>query len=203
MVCTDAELALSDKVVSLKAIRELGDQAFVNGYKIPPVTNREGIAEFLFTSGTTGTSKCVMLSQKNIFAAVSAAAETVDFNPDDVIVSLLPIHHTYELACMLAALDYGIHVCINDSLTHVLKNLQLFKPTGLVLVPLYVYTFYKRIWSEAKKTGKDKTLKLGVSAARVLRSSGIDKRRQIFAQVLLTICNVLLILQEKWLLNMV
>ena len=81
-------------------------------------------------------------------------------------------------------MDYGMHICINDSLTHVLKNLQLFKPTGLVLVPLYVYTFYKRIWSEAKKTGRDKTLKLGISAARTLRSMGIDKRRDIFAEVL-------------------
>ena len=95
-----------------------------------------------------------IISQKNIFAAVSSAAETVDFGPDDVIVSLLPIHHTYELACMLAALDYGIHICINDSLTRVLKNLQLFKPTALVLVPLYIYTFYKKIWAEAKKNNK-------------------------------------------------
>lgn len=184
MAPTDEELALSDKIISLDALKEAGEAPIANGYVIPDVENREGVAEFLFTSGTTGTSKCVMLSQKNIFSAVTAAAATVDFNPDDTIVSLLPIHHTYELACMLAAMDYGIHVGINDSLTHVLKNLQLFKPTGLVLVPLYVYTFYKRIWSEAKKTGRDKTLKFGIGAARTLRSMGIDKRRDLFAEVL-------------------
>ena len=180
----DEELALSEKNVSIDSLVELGDTALINGYKVPAVENREGVAEFLFTSGTTGSSKCVMLSQKNIFAAVTSAAETVDFTPDDTIVSLLPIHHTYELACMLAAMDYGMHVCINDSLSHVLKNLQLFKPTGLVLVPLYVYTFYKRIWSEAKKTGRDKTLKIGIGAARALRGAGIDKRRSIFGEVL-------------------
>ena len=179
-----AEKAISEKVLPLAKIRESGEVGLKKGYTIPKVENREEVAEFLFTSGTTGTSKCVMLSQKNIFSAVSAAAETVDFNPDDTIVSLLPIHHTYELACMLAAMDYGMHVGINDSLTHVLKNLQLFKPTGLVLVPLYVYTFYKRIWSEAKKTRRDKKLKLGLSAARTLRSVGVDKRRDIFAEVL-------------------
>lgn len=184
MAPSEEELALSKKIVPLDTVKELGDASVAKGYSIPKVENRETVAEFLFTSGTTGTSKCVMLSQKNIFAAVSAAAETVDFNPNDTIVSLLPIHHTYELACMLAGMDYGMHICINDSLTHVLKNLQLFKPTGLVLVPLYVYTFYKRIWSEAKKTGRDKTLKLGISAARTLRSMGIDKRRDIFAEVL-------------------
>ena len=180
---TDRELALSDKILPLKDIIEHGYPIASKGYTLPPVEKREELAEFLFTSGTTGTSKCVMLSQKNIFAAVSSAAETVDFGPDDTIVSLLPIHHTYELACMLAALDYGIHVCINDSITRVLKNLQLFKPTALVLVPLYVYTFYKKIWAEAKKNGKDKALKLGIGAARALRNAGIDKRREIFADV--------------------
>ncbi len=180
---TDRELALSDKIIPLKDIIERGYPIASNGYTLPPVEKREEVAEFLFTSGTTGTSKCVMLSQKNIFAAVTAAAATVDFNKDDVIVSLLPIHHTYELACMLAALDFGIHICINDSLTRVLKNLQLFKPTGLVLVPLYVYTFYKKIWSEAKKNGKDKTLKLGIGASRALMATGVDRRRKLFADV--------------------
>ncbi len=180
---TDRELALSDKIIPFKDIIERGYPIASNGYTLPPVEKREEVSEFLFTSGTTGTSKCVMLSQKNIFAAVTAAAATVDFNKDDVIVSLLPIHHTYELACMLAALDFGIHVCINDSLTRVLKNLQLFKPTGLVLVPLYVYTFYKKIWSEAKKNGKDKTLKLGIGASRALMATGVDRRRKLFADV--------------------
>lgn len=179
----DRELALSDKVVPLKAIIERGYPIASNGYTLPPVEKREDIAEFLFTSGTTGTSKCVMLSQKNIFSVVSSACETVDFSADDTIVSLLPIHHTYELACMLAALDYGVHVCINDSLTRVLKNLQLFKPTALILVPLYIYTFYKKIWSEAKKTGKDKALKLGIGASRALLLTGVDKRRKLFADV--------------------
>ena len=179
----DRELALSDKVIPLKEIIEHGYPIASNGYTLPPVEKREEVAEFLFTSGTTGTSKCVMLSQKNIFSVVSSACETVDFNADDVLVSLLPIHHTYELACTLAALDYGVHICINDSLTRVLKNLQLFKPTGLILVPLYIYTFYKKIWSEAKKTGKDKALKLGIGASRALLATGVDKRRKIFADV--------------------
>ena len=180
---TDRELDLSDKIIPLKDIIEHGYSIATNGYTLPPVEKREELAEFLFTSGTTGTSKCVMLSQKNIFSVVSSACEAVDFNSDDVIVSLLPIHHTYELACMLAALDYGMHICINDSITRVLKNLQLFKPTALVLVPLYVYTFYKKIWAEAKKNGKDKALKLGIAASRALRSAGVDKRREIFADV--------------------
>ena len=179
----EAESAV-ENVVSFEKVLEMGKAARKEGYRFPPVKDREGLAEMLFTSGTTGTSKCVMLSQKNIFAAVSSAAETVDFYPDDVIVSVLPIHHTYELACLLAAMDYGMHICINDSLSRVLKNFKLFKPTALVLVPLFVYTIYKKIWTEAKKTGRDKKLKLGLSASRAMTSIGIDKRRKIFGEVL-------------------
>ena len=169
--------------VSFDKLLEIGEAEIENGYSYPPVKDKEKLAELLFTSGTTGSSKSVMLSQKNIFAVVNSAAATVDFTPDDTIVSVLPVHHTYELACMLAGFLYGMHICINDSLTHLLKNFKIFKPTGLVLVPLFVYTMYKRIWSEAKRTGKDKLLKVGLGASKVLSTVGIDKRREIMAQV--------------------
>ena len=122
-----------------------------------PIDNTR-LAEMLFTSGTTGSSKCVMLCQKNIYAAVTSADATVDFTEDDVIVSVLPIHHTYELCCMMAAINLGMKVCINDSLRHVLNSFKEYKPTGLVLVPLFVNTMYKKILSEAKRNGKDKVL---------------------------------------------
>lgn len=160
-----------------------GSENIEKGYEFP-TPDREKLAEYLFTSGTTGSSKCVMLSQKNIFSVVSSAADTVDFCPDDVVVSVLPVHHTYELACLLAEMDYGIHICINDSMMHVIKNFRLFKPTGLVLVPLFVYTMYKKIWSEAKKSGKDKALKVGIGASKALCTVGIDRRREIFSEVL-------------------
>lgn len=181
---TASEDAKEDNyTVCFDKLLEVGVSEIENGYSYPPVKDKEKLAEMLFTSGTTGSSKSVMLNQKNIFAVVNSAAATVDFTPDDTIVSVLPIHHTYELACMLAAFLYGMHVCINDSLTHLLKNFQIFKPTGLVLVPLFVYTMYKRIWSEAKKQGRDRMLKIGLGASKALSTIGIDKRREIMAEV--------------------
>ncbi len=171
-------------VVAYRDMRAMGKRIVDAGnFALNPVQDREKLAEMLFTSGTTGTSKCVMLSQKNIFSVVTSACETVDFTPSDVIVSVLPVHHTYELAVLQAAMNYGIHVCINDSLTHVLRNFQVFKPTGLVLVPLFVYTMYKKIWAEAKKTGRDKKLRLGLTASKAMRSIGIDKRAALFSEV--------------------
>lgn len=181
----DEEELKNPNTVAYRAMRERGKQLVEAGeFQLSPIENREKMAEMLFTSGTTGTSKCVMLSQKNIFAVVNSAAETVDFGPDDVVVSVLPVHHTYELAVLLAEFDYGIRTCINDSLTRVLKNFQIFKPTGLVLVPLFVYTMYKKIWAEARKKGQEKKLRLGLSASHALRAIGIDKRRALFAEVL-------------------
>lgn len=145
--------------------------------------DKERLAEMLFTSGTTGSSKCVMLSQKNVFAAVTSADATVDFNSDDVIVSVLPIHHTYELCCMMAAVNLGMKICINDSLRHVLNNFKEYKPTGLVLVPLFVNTMYKKILSEAKRSGKDKALAGGLKLAGVLNRMGIDVSEKLFGDV--------------------
>ena len=174
-----------NKVIAFEQLLTCGrERVERDGYHYPIVRNREKLAEMLFTSGTTGTSKCVMLCQKNIFAAVNAAVETVCFSADDVVVSVLPIHHTYELMCVLAEMVYGIEICINDSLRHVMKNFQLFKPTGLVLVPLFINTMYAKIWSEAKKSKKETILKAGLATSKTLMAVGIDARRKIFKSVL-------------------
>lgn len=180
----DEKTEPSDKILPFSDFLALGQNNLDEGYTIGMVENREEMCEMLFTSGTTGTSKCVMLSQKNIFAAVSAAIETVCFTPDDIIVSVLPIHHTYELMCLLAAQAYGMMTGINDSLRHVMKNFKLFQPTGLVLVPMFVNTMYKRIWSEAERTGKAKVLKMALKASKALRKVGIDMRKTLFKSVL-------------------
>ena len=174
----------SDKILPFAALVEEGTKAIENGYVIKPVENREAMCEMLFTSGTTGTSKCVMLSQKNVFSAATSAMETVWFFADDVLVSVLPVHHTYELMCLLSAMAFGMTVCINDSLRHVLQNFKKFQPTGLVLVPMFLTTMYKRIWSEAERTGKAKTLRNALKISKALRKVGIDLRRTLFKSVL-------------------
>lgn len=177
--------SFDNKVIAFDQLLTCGrERVERDGYHYPIVRNREKLAEMLFTSGTTGTSKCVMLCQKNIFADVNAAVETVCFSADDVVVSVLPIHHTYELMCILAEMLYGIEICINDSLRHVMKNFQLFKPTGLVLVPLFINTMYAKIWSEAQKSKKETILKAGLATSKTLMAVGIDARRKIFKSVL-------------------
>ena len=149
-----------------------------------PDTDTERCCELLFTSGTTGTSKCVMLCQRNIFAAANAACASVDFNKDDVIVSVLPVHHTYELTCtFIAGPAYGMKICINDSIRHAVQNFKKFQPTALVLVPLFVTTMYKKILTEAKKSGKDKILPAAIKAANLMKRAGIDMSNKLFKDV--------------------
>lgn len=171
------------KIASFDDMIAQGEKLLEEGFEVADYEANDRMAVMLFTSGTTGTSKCVMLSEKNVCAAVNSACATVNFSANDTIVSVLPIHHTYELCCMLAAMNYGMIICINDNLKHVLRNFALFKPTGLVLVPLFVNTMYKKIWDEAKKKGKDKTLATGIKTSRLLRKVGIDARTKIFAEV--------------------
>ena len=163
---------------------ETGRAQIEAGYTYPEVTDTRKMAEMLFTSGTTGTSKCVMLCQENIFSVVTSACETVDFSKDDLIVSLLPLHHTYELACSMAGMNYGMTIAINDSLKNVVANFKKYRPTALVLVPLYVETFHRRIWAKARSSGQDKKLHTGMKVSDTLLRAHIDIRKLIFAQVI-------------------
>ena len=180
LIPMDSAVECTDKIVNLETLIGGGkDEEFT-------VASRptDELAVMLFTSGTTGTSKCVMLCERNVWSTVNAACSTVEFFPNDTIVSVLPLHHTYELACMLAALTYGMTIGINDSLRHIMKNFAEFKPTGLVLVPLFVNTMYNRIIEKAKKSGQYKKLQFGIKLSNFLRKFGIDIRRKLFGEVL-------------------
>ncbi len=173
-----------NKVTSFADLMAMGRENLAAGYCPSDSGDTNHLSVMLFTSGTTGTSKCVMLSEKNICTAINAACSCVEFFPEDTIVSVLPIHHTYELCCHLAAINYGATIGINDSLKHVIRNFALFQPTVLVLVPLFVSTMNKKIWDEAKKSGKDKILAAAIQIASGLEILGIDISGLLFKDVL-------------------
>ncbi len=168
-----------EKILPFADLLAKGEEALAAGYTLPE-RDHDAPATMLFTSGTTGTSKCVVLAEKNTCACVNAACESVNFSPSDVILSVLPIHHTYELAIMLAAISVGLTIGINDSLRHLMRNIAEIKPTGLILVPLFVSTIYKRIMDKAKKQGKDGLIKRMIPIASHL-PRGL--RRKLFGAI--------------------
>ncbi len=109
----------------------------------------DALAMIIFTSGTTGKSKGVMLTQKNLISNV----ESVEYEacPGVVVLSVLPIHHAYCLVMdFLKCLSLGATVCINDSFLHMVKNMQLFKPNVMLMVPMMIETIYKKLESTGK-----------------------------------------------------
>ncbi len=182
-IAMDDSVESHGNIIRWADILEKGREAVKNGYEYPKVKPFDEMCEMLFTSGTTGTSKCVCLSQRNIFSVISSAVATVPFVYDDVILSVLPLHHTYELACSFAGTLLGLTVCINDSIRHIMRNIATFRPTGLVLVPLFVSTMYKKVWTEAKKKKKDKALRTLIKVSEAFRRVGIDMRGLLFKSV--------------------
>lgn len=107
------------------------------------------LCTIMFTSGTTGKSKGVMLSQRNI--AENATCLDMKIPERTVILSVLPIHHAYCLSMdIIKGISLGSIICINDSLLHVAKNMKLFEPDMILMVPLMIETIAKKLESAGK-----------------------------------------------------
>ncbi|MFN3872654.1 MAG: AMP-dependent synthetase/ligase [Ignavibacterium sp.] len=114
--------------------------------KLPEIDPSE-MAEIIFTSGSLGRAKGVMLSQKNLAANLMAMTSMIKIFPEDRFLSVLPIHHTYECTCgFLCPLYAGASAHYARSLKTVVDDLQKVKATILLGVPLLYDKMFKRIY---------------------------------------------------------
>ena len=151
-------------------------------YKTLPI-DRNKMAAILFTSGTTGVHKGVMLSHKNILTVIHSAFSMFRFSK--VSFSVLPINHTYEFNLhILGCLYGGITLCFNDSIKHVKDNLMIFQPGMTLMVPMIVESLYKNIWKEAEKNNLTKHLQYGIWFSNLIRKVGIDQRKLFFKPIM-------------------
>ena len=139
----------------------------------------------LFTSGTTSEPKAVMLSQANICANISNIACWVKLYPNDVLLSFLPIHHTFESTItFLYGFYSGSQVAFCDGLKYIQKNLAEYKVTVFVAVPLILETMYKKIQKGIEEKGKTKLINTMTKISNTLLKAKIDIRKIVFKQVL-------------------
>ena len=137
----------------------------------------------VFTSGTTGKGKGVMLSQNNILSVMTDIIPYIDFS--ERTVGVLPLHHTYGSSVMLVGhAIIGSEIYISAGLRYVQKELKEQKPGHLVIVPLYLETFYRKILANVKESGKEKQLKMLIKMSNAMRKTGVDLRRKLFSGVL-------------------
>ena len=172
---------------NLNTVRELGAKKYADGdnsyydYEIDP----KRLASIVFTSGTTGKGKGVMLTTENI--CMDMQQGMYNFNITERTMCVLPPHHTFgSTVNFVGHYAQGCEIYISSGLKYIMNELKTFKPTHLILVPLFVETFYKRIMSAAEKSGKLDTLKKGIKISNLLLKFGIDIRKKLFGESVLS-----------------
>ncbi len=170
---------------SLNTLEERGSAAYAEGdkcyyeYKIDP----HKLATIVFTSGTTGKGKGVMLSQYNI--AQDMTCGMYNFDITDKTLHVLPPHHTFgSTVVFVGHLAQGKEVYISSGIKYVSEEIKEQQPTHLILVPAFLEVMNKKIWQTAKKSGKVGLLKTMMSVSNFARKFGLDMRRKLFSSVL-------------------
>ena len=145
----------------------------------------EKMCTLLFTSGTTGTSKGVMLCQRNFCQDVIHTMEVVKIAPEDCGLSILPLHHTYESTIILFCAPYaGAKVTFCEGFKYALRNMKEFSPTIFVSVPLILETVHRRLLKAIKSKPHGETkFKIGKVLCKAGAKVGIDLKKVFFKEI--------------------
>ena len=170
--------------VSLASLTEKGREKFAadpNAYFNAPI-DPHVMALLVFTSGTTGKGKGVMLSQNAVLSDLSSIIPYMDFGKKTV--GVLPPHHTFGSSVMLIGhMMIGSEIYISGGLRYVAKELKEQEPEHLVIVPLYLETFYRRIMANLKEKKKEKLVARMIKVSNGMLKVGIDVRAKLFGEI--------------------
>ena len=182
----NSDSSLEDRFVGIEHLIEEGKTLVKNGddsymkIEIDP----DEFKVLLFTSGTTSNAKGVMLCNRNLAQNINAASAYVDLRPDDRLMSILPLHHTYESSIgFLYPFAMGASVSICQGLKYIVPDLKETNPTALLTVPLLVENLYKKINANIKKSKKDGVVNSMIHVTNALKAVGVDIKRKVFAEI--------------------
>ncbi len=176
---TDGIYAQKELVNQGKKLIEEGNTEFLEA-KI----NNEEMGIMLFTSGTTAMSKAVALSHKNICANLFDIASTIKVDENDVFLSFLPLHHTFECTTgFIYPISKGCKIAFCEGIRHIADNIKEYRITAMVSVPILFENMYKRVMKNIEKKGKLETVKKGIKISQFLLKIGIDIRKKLFHEI--------------------
>ena len=131
------------------------------------VVEPEDLASIVYTSGTTGGAKGVMLRHRNFMSNVEAVPKALTVTPRDSILLLLPLHHSYPFTVeFLLPLSVGAMVTIENDLVRIRDRLAEAKPTVFAGVPALLDIMYRAIRAQADAQGRGKTFQKGLDIVR-------------------------------------
>ena len=159
---------------------EAGDRSYLDAR-----VRASDMISILFTSGTTGVSKGVMLSHRNLCTDILIAQTYLEVCPEDVFFSVLPIHHTYECTCtMLEGMFMGASMAFCRGLKYITKDMQAVRPTFLLAVPLIYEKFYNTIQKTLKKQKRDPLVNGLFALNRLTSKLGLNVAKPIAAKIM-------------------
>ncbi|NLA76441.1 MAG: AMP-binding protein [Clostridiales bacterium] len=176
----DGVACYADFLAGGKKILDSGNDAYLH---VTPDTAK--MSMLLFTSGTTGLAKGVMLSQDNVCSDIMSLSGVVKITPADTLLSILPLHHTYECSLSFLMLIYsGGCIAFCEGLRYITKNMQDIQPTLFVTVPLMLEKIHARIIKKAsERKGGKLVLSFGKVIANAGNALGMNISEKIFAEI--------------------
>ena len=170
-------------IYSQEELIETGEKLLEKGNRefIDAIINEKEMSIMLFTSGTTSKSKVVALSHKNICSNLMDIGEVLNVTSDDVLLSILPIHHVFECTVgFLFSLYKGAQTVFCDGLRHVVENLNEYQVTVMACVPAIYERIFMIIRKQLEKQGKLEEI---LKNEEKYKKASMEERKEVFKEI--------------------
>lgn len=176
------ELITDNRLITMSQLVAEGKELVAEGKQgyIDAQINADDLSTILFTSGTTGLAKGVMLSHRNLSQNVFNMSKYVHIPEAGRVLDVLPMHHVYEMTCTVMTSFYqGATVVICEGLKYIQKNFVEAECNIMLGVPLIFENIYRKIWTNAEKSGSTDKLRraIGMSMKLDLRNNRAVTKR--------------------------
>ena len=166
-----SEFLTDDRFMTMDQLVAEGREIVARGNRdyIDAEIHAEDLSTILFTSGTTGLAKGVMLSHRNLSQNVFNMSKYVRIPDGGRVLDVLPMHHVYEMTCTVMTSFYqGATVVICEGLKYIQQNFVEAECNIMLGVPLIYENIYRKIWSKAEKSGNADKLRRALSMSMKL-----------------------------------